>query len=268
VTDPVDDLVQRGRSAWPDLAIAEALVRAHLAAKAEAAGEAAADLCAEDLYLAAACAHGVPAALAAFEEKHLAVHVFLARMRPASTLIDDVRQALRVRLLVAEPDRLPRIAEYGGRGSLTAWVRVAAVRLAIDLLRQSDIVADPPSETDSDALLADVQGNDAELSLLRDRYVDELNTALRDAFATLTAEQRNYLRLNYRDGRSIDEIAAVIQVHRATVARRIAAARQQLLDEARALLHERLRLPPGELDSLIGALRGHLHLSVSRLLTA
>lgn len=246
--------------------IAEALARAHLTAAAEAAGEGATSLCAEDLYLAAACAHAIPEALAAFEAQHLAVKVYLARMNPSATLIDDVRQALRVRLLVAEPDRVPRIAEYGGRGSLTAWVRVAAVRLAIDLLRQSDVALDAQDDPDA-GVLEPLHGDDPELGVLRERYAAQLNVALRDAFATLDPAQRNLLRLNYRDGRSIDEIGALLSVHRATVARRIAAARQQLLDEARALLLERLQLPEQELDSLIRALRSQIHLSVSRLLS-
>src|SRR5262249_26465617 len=49
--------------------------------------------------------------------------------------LDEVRQALRVRLLVAPEGGRPRIADYAGRGPLRAWVGVAALRVALNLKR-------------------------------------------------------------------------------------------------------------------------------------
>jgi RNA polymerase sigma-70 factor, ECF subfamily len=164
--------------------------------------------------------------------------------------------------LVAPPGGVPRIAEYAGRGTLLGWLRVAAIRLAIDLLRQSG--ATPPAKEDQ--LLDQIGGGDPELDVIKERYRDEVNAALRDAFSSLSAEQRNLLRLAYRDGRSIDEIGSLLGAHRSTAARWIAEARDTILQAAQEKLAGRLRLTPAELESLIRLLRSQLHLSVSRLL--
>jgi RNA polymerase sigma-70 factor (ECF subfamily) len=260
----VDALVRRGRAAWPEVAIPAPIIAAHFAAKL--GQHAGASLHAEDLYLACACALGVEPALVAFDERYLSqVKVFLGRMKPTPTLIDDVQQALRVRLLVAREGAVPRIAEYGGRGSLTSWVRVAAIRLALDALAEAGATRPLPDE-DGAPLFDQLRGDDPELELIKERYRDEVNAALRDAFAALSAEQRNLLRLSYRDGRSIDEIGALLGTPRATVARWIAGAREAVLDEARRSLETRLRLTPSELQSLVELLRSQLHLSISRLL--
>src|SRR5262249_51360296 len=66
--------------------------------------EVAPSLHAEDLYLACACAAGNAAALAAFDARYLGqVKVFLGRMKPPPALVEEVKQALRVRLLGAPP---------------------------------------------------------------------------------------------------------------------------------------------------------------------
>jgi RNA polymerase sigma-70 factor, ECF subfamily len=262
----VSELLRRGRAAWPALALAEAVVRDHLHGKIGDDLAAAAALHAEDLYLACGCAAGVAAALEAFEGRYLAqVRVFLGRMRPTAALIDEVKQALRVRLLVAPPGEVPRIADYAGRGSLVSWLRVAAIRLAIDQLQASGAAAPPPGDA-GDELLDQIRGGDPELELVKERYRNEVNAALLEAFGALSAPQRNVLRLSYRDGRSIDEIGALLGAHRSTAARWIAEARQTILDEARRRLEAQLGLSPAEVQSLLRVLRSQLHLSVSRLL--
>jgi RNA polymerase sigma-70 factor (ECF subfamily) len=261
----VSALVERGRAAWPSLAVAPALVREHLASKLHDDGDDDA-LHAEDLYLACACAAGDAAALAAFDETYLSqVKVFLGRMKPSAALVDEVTQALRIRLLVAAPGEVPRIANYGGRGSLTSWVRVAAIRIALDLVKPTP---ERPATVDDDQqpILDHLRSDDPELDVVKERYRDEVNAALRDGFAALSPTQRNLLRLSYRDGRSIDELGALFSVHRATVARWIAEAREAILDEARRRLEARLGVSSSELQSLIRVVRSQLHLSVSRLL--
>jgi RNA polymerase sigma-70 factor (ECF subfamily) len=266
VDEVVSELARRGRTAWPELDLPNAILLDHLAGKIGDQPADAPTLHAEDLYLACACALGLAEAIAAFEARHLAqVRVFLGRMKPTPSLIDEVKQGLRVKLLVAPPGEVPRIAEYAGRGSLTSWLRVAAIRLAIDLLQASGAAAPSPGPAGDD-LLDRIGGGDPELELLKARHRSEVNDVLREAFAALSAEQRNVLRLSYRDGRSIDEIGALLGAHRATAARWIADARQAILDEARRRLEARLGLSPTEVQSLLRMLRSQLHLSVSRLL--
>jgi RNA polymerase sigma-70 factor (ECF subfamily) len=74
------------------------------------------------------------------------------------------------------------------------------------------------------------------------------------------------LRLNVVEGLNIDEIGALFKVHRSTVARWIAAARQQVLAGARQRLRVELGLSAGEFDSLAGVVRSQLDLSVAKIL--
>ena len=60
---------------------------------------------------------------------------YLAKLRRAVDILDEVKQRLAVRLLVAEGGRRPALAEYGGRGSLDAWLRISATRVALELGR-------------------------------------------------------------------------------------------------------------------------------------
>ncbi len=55
----------------------------------------------------------------------------LARSREFAS---DVQSELTRQLLVGD-DGTPKLAEYAGRGSLEGWVRLAASRLAQDLVR-------------------------------------------------------------------------------------------------------------------------------------
>jgi len=82
----------------------------------------------------------------------------------------------------------------------------------------------------------------------------------------LTAEQRNLLRLHFLDGLNIEKIGAVMQVHRATVARWIAAAREEILENVRRDLNQRLRLEPSEFESLVNLVRSQLQVSILRYL--
>lgn len=246
---------ERGRAAWPAIAVSEAQLRAHLA-RLELPDEPHADL-----YLACACAAGDPAAIAAFERAVLSeVGHFIARIDGSPQFADEVRQALRERLLVAREGAPPRIADYSGRGPLGAWVRVAAVRTAIDLRRDAD---DHGRVSTAEAIAHDLS---PEVELLRARYQADYEAAVREALAALDSKERNLLRMHVVDGLTVDRIGLVYRVHRATAARWVQAVRQKLLDEVYRRLGERLRLSPAELDSLTALVQSQLRVSLTGLL--
>jgi RNA polymerase sigma-70 factor (ECF subfamily) len=93
---------------------------------------------------------------------------------------------------------------------------------------------------------------------------------VRGAFATALADlprrERTILRQYHVDGLSIDELARLHGIHRATSARWIAAARADLVQRVRGHLRAALSLDDRELDSVIGLVRSRLDLSLSRLL--
>ena len=254
-------MIDRARAAWPELELDEEGFAAHVERHLEG-GEAAA-LHAGDLWLAYGCSVGDGDAVAAFDREVLSqVGLLLGRMQPTPQLVDDTRQALREKLLVAPSGGRPRIAEYAGRGPLQAWVRVAAVRAALDLLRQGG--ARGRGEVEPEDLAGDAVS--PEIDYVKERYRPQFKAAFQDALRALDSEQRNVLRLHVVEGLNIDEIGALFKVHRSTVARWIAAARQQVLAGARNRLRDELGLSAGEFDSLAGVVRSQLDLSVAKIL--
>jgi RNA polymerase sigma-70 factor (ECF subfamily) len=216
---------------------------------------------AADLELARACGLGDARAIAEFERRFLPmIPAFLART-PWASAADEVQQLLRERLFVAVPPRRPKIDEYSGRGPLAGWLRVVAIRTASNASRGVRAGA----ELDESAPEA-VVALDPELSLVRARAGAAMREALRDAFAALTPEERMLVRWSFADGLGVDRIAPMLGVHRATAARRLAAARDRLHDLTMRLLRERLRLHPRDLESLFRAGRSHLEMSLSSLL--
>jgi RNA polymerase sigma-70 factor (ECF subfamily) len=222
------------------------------------------DVRAADLYLACACAERVRGAIEAFDRAHMSrVGMFLSQLRPSPSFVDDVRQVLRERLFVGKDGAAPRIAEYTGRGALASWLRVMALRAAIDLRRAgADAVAaggdDPERHVQSGAA-------DPELDYIKQRYRGELNEAIRLAVAALADAPRDLFQRHFVDGITLDRLAADLGVHRATVARRVAAARAAVLDEARRLLGARLGARSSEVDSLVHLMRSQLELSLASL---
>lgn len=106
---------------------------------------------------------------------------------------------------------------------------------------------------------------DPELAFLKSHYRDAVSQALKDVIAGLPADERNVLRLYFMDGLSVDKIATVYVVHRATAARWVARGREALLKGTQELLEQRLRIDTSEVESLVGIVRSQLDLNVSSL---
>ncbi|AKJ01847.1 RNA polymerase sigma-70 factor (ECF subfamily) [Archangium gephyra] len=255
------------RAAWPGVELEGARFAAHLARHlpADSPSEALEQLHLTDLYLACACAEGLPLAHAAFEARVLPeVHVAVSRLKLPPSSVDEVRQLVRQKMLVPGPDTPARLAAYPGTGPLSGWVRAAALWIALDLQRQRSN-QDVSMEDSTLSLLVD-PGDDPELVYLKTTYRAEFNTAFTQALANLSPRERNTLRLKYLDGLSIDQLGALYGVHRATAARWVVAAQQALLEETRRLLTERLRLTGSQLDSVLRLISSQLDVSLSRLL--
>jgi RNA polymerase sigma-70 factor (ECF subfamily) len=246
-----------GRAAWPDLDADRDGFERHFAAIAPT--ETGPDLPAADMDLAWACASGAAGALEAFDRAFTQrVGAYLARMNPSPALLEEVRQTLRERLFVGTAETPPKIGEFAGRGPLEGWVRVIALRIAVNLIRgQGKERASPAAEA------AHV---DPELDLIRRKYAPQFKQAFESALGSLSSEHRHLLRMHFVDALTLDELASVFRVHRVTVARRLAAARGAILDEARRLLVQRLTLTPTECESLFGLVRSEIDVSIFRLL--
>jgi RNA polymerase sigma-70 factor (ECF subfamily) len=217
---------------------------------------------AADLMLAAACAEQEPTAHAAFDAILTEVDAAGASTRSPRDLIDDVKQLLRVQLLVVKDGKPPGITGYRGKGPLRGWVRITATR---ELIRhQRKRARETPSDRPLDEALGDA--GDPLLSQLKAEYRTEFASALREAIAELGPEDRTLLRQQIVDQLSIDEIGAAFGVHRATAARWLLRARGALVTATRGRLAARLKLSVDEIDSVIRLVQSQLDASVVRYL--
>jgi DNA-directed RNA polymerase specialized sigma24 family protein len=71
------------------------------------------------------------------------------------------------------------------------------------------------------------------------------------------------LRLRYTDHLGIDQVARITGGHRATVARRLRRAEEELVEHARRLLGERTGAADDDLASVLRVLRSQLDLSIA-----
>jgi RNA polymerase sigma-70 factor len=259
------DLGRRRWSCVPVLAPADLV--SHLALHLPPGGDRAvelAKLAAEDLYLACACLLELPGAAKELDEHFIArVPLFVAHIDSSRAFADEIAQQLRVRLLVQEGERRPRIADYSGRGSLVGWLRVIAVRLALNQVAGPDVARRVDDAVALDELAED---DSAELRLLRAQFGAALTAALRRAISALAPEQRVLLRLHFSTGHSTHTIAAMLHVNQSTAARRLMAARQAVYEETRRLLVASVPMTTTELASLARALESQLNFSLTSLL--
>lgn len=264
----LEALCARAAAAWPEVSLApEGFVR-HLAARIPADGDPSRfldEVHAGDLYLAYGCSLGDPAALAAFERQLLPPLTGYLRRRgalPAS--VDDFKQQLRARLLVAESPAPPRIAGYSGRGPLAKWLRVAAARLAINLRAAPQ----PREDTLPDEMPAlDPADADPELAYFRVHYGALVREAIGTALAGLLPRHAAVLRLHFLRGMTMEAIAGALDLSERTVRRAVTEARARILEETRRLLRARLQVTATQLDSIIRVATADLDPSIVRFLT-
>jgi RNA polymerase sigma-70 factor (ECF subfamily) len=253
--EAVASWIADARERWPRIALDADAFAKHLASLDRAAPAFAADA-----YLAAACAADDPAALRVLDDEIVArVPSMVRRVDATPAFGDEMAQAVRVRLLVKEADSAPRIARFNGDVPLAAWVRVVALRLALNAKRGGGTAPPPDDHVFGPA-------EDPELDYLRARYKEPFTRAFGEALAALSDEDRTILRLQYVDGLNIEGIGRIYGVHRATVARWLARIRSEVLEAARTRLATELGADADEAESVIGVLGGELEMTLSRVL--
>jgi RNA polymerase sigma-70 factor (ECF subfamily) len=254
----VEVLIARGRAAWPELDVSDELLRDFLAERAPVAEDRVADL-----VLACGLAAQRPAAVAAFTatyDPH--IRAIIGRTVSDTTAREEAYQLLLAHLLVPSTGAPPRIAAYRGHGELLAFVRVIAVRVAIGLVRKQR----PAEDDDGELAELPAAGADPELVYLKELYRGEFRDSFRAAVAALDKRDRTLLRYHLIDGLSIDKLAGIYHVHRATAARQLADARANLVQLTHRELAARLRIPPDELASVLRLIESQVDVSVRRLL--
>ncbi len=219
------------------------------------------DIRAIDLYLAWCCANGCSVAL----EYFWTTCVPTARRAAFSVtknqdLAEDVVQDVLQKLVVGTPDKPGTLTSYKGRSKLDRWLRSVTVRAAISASRKSSQKAG----TEDDEVLMQVPAvdDDPELALLKESSGEMVETALRESLRELDSETRLVLQQHLIDGLTIDQLASIYRIHRATAARRIAKAREALLSATRHKLRSAIQMTGGDLDSLINFAQSRVKLSL------
>jgi RNA polymerase sigma-70 factor (ECF subfamily) len=255
----LEKLVDAGRAAWPAVQVTPESFVEHLAlhARTVAALE---TVHAADLYLALGVYQRDRAALASFEAEHMArVPDFVLRIRADRDVVEEVQQKLRELLIMGRDGGTPKIAEYSGKGALGGWLRVTAVRTALNHLRAG---GRQPEELGEDLALA----GDPELAYVKEHAQGLFRDAFERVLDGLDASERTVLRLHYLEGLTMDQLSRLYQTPRSTIARRVAQAREQILVATESLLREERRLSPSAVASVIRQAQSQLEVTMTRLL--
>ncbi len=215
---------------------------------------------AADLYLACACAHGIAGAaerfLSLFGER---IPLYIGKITNSPDRIDEVRQIVLVRCLLAIDGKAPAIASYSGRGSLEGWVRATAVREALALERQAGREVTLTGSTPGlDALHRDAP--------LIAHYRAPVARAFAAAAAELPREHRALLRLHYVHAVTTAQLAQMFQVSRATLVRRLADARDELVRRLQLHLGTETGVSAHDCEEVIRLVKSQVDLRLSVLL--
>ncbi|WP_158625584.1 sigma-70 family RNA polymerase sigma factor [Corallococcus carmarthensis] len=261
--------VDRARSRWPGLVVVlepfVAFVAERLTSPTALLEALAGDAPAfSELYLAFGCLRHDRAALQLFEDGYLRdVGAFVSGVDRSPAFVAEVRQLLREKLFTAAPGSEPKIAEFTGSGALGGWVRVAALRIALNLKR-SEARADTAAQDSVESAFGEQLG--PELEHLRSRYREAFTEAVRAALGQLSDRDRTLMRLYHVEALSLEAIAALYRVHLSTVSRWLSRAREQVAETTTRQLCERLGVGASSVDSIAALVVSQVDLSLTRLL--
>lgn len=209
-----------------------------------------------DVELALGCAAGDAAALRTFEERYAPVIASAVRRFGGDDFVSELTQLVRERLLLGTSGGGARIGEYGGRGSLKKFVEAVSLRTALNLLEQRQ----RHLHVDADDALLDLPAGDPdpELAVIKARYRAEFKTAFVAALAALEPDVRAALRQYYLDHLGLAELGKLYGWSVPTASRRLAAARERLLEGTRAQLAAQLAVSPRDVESVLRLIASQL----------
>src|SRR4051812_18176975 len=248
----LDTAIAKAQKAHPGVMLSPRDFCSHLARHLPAGNDPLAWLASletDAMFLAAACARGETKAIAALERLYFPkVRVALGRFRSSVSLKADVEQSVREALFLGlGQGREPKIAKYAGRGDLGGWLRTLAIRTALELI---DPGREVPSTDEAFSKIGAVTAG-PELDLIKAEYGALFNKAVKKAMAALPKEARRDLDRYYFQGMGVEEIGRANGVAVSTVSRRLAKARQSLLEKTKDILSSELSMGARELDSMV-----------------
>ncbi len=258
--------IAEARSRYPGIALADSDFVQYLGERLrDTAGDGAAiaSRATDDIYLACACVAGDSKALDALDSQVFAsLPSAMGRLKLNSAAIEEAIQRARAKLLVGTDGR-GKLVDFSGTGDLRGWVKVIAIRDALRSARKEKREVSLSDELEAALPAGDL---DPELAYQRRLYNAEFKACFEAAVDELTPRERTLLRQSIVYHSTVDQVAMVYQVHRATAARWISKAREQLATKTRGHLRKRLSISDSQFQSIVRLIESQMDLSMERLL--
>jgi RNA polymerase sigma-70 factor, ECF subfamily len=261
-TDATARVMSAGTLRWPSLKVDARELTGYLQDRRVSADSLSPAL-ACDLFLAFACFSKAPGAVEVFQSLYDPIIVATGRRFDKSGgLADDLRQRLAESLFVGSGLVGGRIAEYRGRGPLSAWFRTCAKRAALRLAK----IDRPEALITRDALAEEISDVcDQELTLLKDHYGELFRQELVFALNELPARDRMLLQLHLVAGLSTTRIGQMYHLSQSSISRQLQRAANTTFSLIKQRIHLRLGVGTAELESLLDLARSHIELTLSSM---
>jgi RNA polymerase sigma-70 factor, ECF subfamily len=185
----------------------------------------------------------------------------------------DAENRIRAKLFLPDANGLAGLDRYVGSGRFESFIRVVAVRESISLLRSQQggprsagSLQDASAFSDEGLIELIAPTTNPQAAAIKAELKQEFHRALATAFASLTPRQRTCLRMHLLDGVSLDGLAAMYSVHRATICRWLEQAREGLRNATRTTLRESLALDTVEFESILRTLQSGVDWSFDQMM--
>jgi RNA polymerase sigma-70 factor (ECF subfamily) len=173
----------------------------------------------EELALARACAAGNELAwqdfLIRFREKLYEAALGITKDDVTGRELADSLYADLYGTTTREGRRVSKLESYTGRGSLEGWLRTVLAQEFVNRYRKGRRLVSLEEKEEEGVQFAAAS---SEPVVAADARID---AATDDALAQLNAEERFVLATYFLDGRTLAEIARMMQVHESTISRKV-----------------------------------------------
>jgi RNA polymerase sigma-70 factor (ECF subfamily) len=173
----------------------------------------------EELALARACARGNGAAwdvfLNRYREKLYSAAYSIAREDSAGRDLADSLYADLYGTRTTDGQRISKLDSYTGRGSLEGWLRAVLGQEYVNRYRRQQRLVSLEERTEAGVQFQAAEPDPAPALDAR------VETATDRALAMLAAEDKFILASYYLDGRTLAEIARLLDVHESTISRKL-----------------------------------------------
>jgi len=209
--------ITQGTAMWPTLQVGSVLQAALQAWVAAGHATDFKESTLRDLAIAAAVAGSDRAAVEEFDRFYIRTRTaVIAKHGLPNDVIADVLQTVRYKMLAKIAD-LPAAVQVVAGGDLLGLATVVAHRTAIDFVRKMGRSVAINDAAEFDSLMASI--GTPESALGKHQLKEVLRAALTASLADIVPTDRTILRLHFLHHMSIDDLATLYDVHRATAAR-------------------------------------------------